>query len=121
MQFSPDCWKQTHQRHSRIEQSPLKGGEDGGARVQDLDESGLEELVAIEGDIPEEPGKGAASQPVPVVVPEHLLLAQGDLHAMTTPVRSNWSETFAQMTRPIALTSNTQYTRALSYCQSHIY
>lgn len=111
MQISPGCWR-SHQRHCRVEQSPLKGGEDGGAWVQDLDESRLEELVAIEGHIPEEPRQGAASQPMPVVVPEDLLLTQGDLHAMITPVRSTRNNTFVQMTCPHQL-----YTRSISQSQ----
>ena len=76
--------KAAHQGDGRVEQSPLQGGQDGSAWVQDLDEGGLEQLVAIEGHIPEEPGQGAASQPVPVVVPQHLLLTHGDLRAMHT-------------------------------------
>lgn len=61
--------KGTHQGDRGVEQGPLQSSQDGGAGVQNFDEGGLEELVAVEGHIPEEPGKGAACQPVPVVVP----------------------------------------------------
>lgn len=69
----------TYQGDEGVEQGPLKGEQDGGAGRDDLDEGGLEQLVAVEGHVPEEPGQGASSKAMPVVVPQHLLLLQGNL------------------------------------------
>ena len=69
----------TYQGDEGVEQGPLKGEQDGGAGRDDLDEGGLEQLVAVEGHIPEEPGQGASSKAVPVIVPQHLLLLEGNL------------------------------------------
>ncbi len=49
---------------ARVEQGPQQGGEDGGARGQDLDKGALEHLVAVEAEIPQEPGPSRRKEPV---------------------------------------------------------
>ena len=59
----------SYQGNKGVEQGPLQGEEDGCAGRENLDEGGLEQLVAIERYIPEEPSQGASKETVPVVVP----------------------------------------------------
>ena len=49
-----------HKRNSGIEQSPLQGDLDTGARHNDANEGGLEQLVAVESKVPHEPRQGCA-------------------------------------------------------------
>lgn len=60
-----DGWE-TNCELTRVEQGPEKGGEDGGSWGEDGNEGGLEDLVAVEGEIPEEPASAGGHQPVPV-------------------------------------------------------
>ena len=48
---------------ARVEQGPQEGGQQGGARGQDLDEGALKHLVAVEAEVPQEPRACRGQQP----------------------------------------------------------
>lgn len=60
-----------HKRNSGVEQGPLQADLDAGTRHNDSNESGLEQLVAVEGKVPHKPRQGCAYLPVPVQLDEH--------------------------------------------------
>lgn len=59
--------------------------QDGGAGRHDLYQPPLEQLVAVEAEVPDEPGAGAARQPVPIGARPARRLPQVKIPALALP------------------------------------